>query len=128
VTGATFAAGLHAARAEHRSTDVNGRPIDPTAETETQRTERIRALQERWVPRDLPSAEPGAVLSEWMAASPANRMSAFAMRLAENAVEMMPQAESEPGPGESPRPGGLLERMAAQRAERTRQSRRNLDR
>jgi hypothetical protein len=127
VTGATFATGLHAQRAEHRSTDVNGRPVDPATETETARTERIRALQDRWVPRGVPSAEPGAVLSEWMAASPANRMSAFATRLAEH-PEMLPTAETEPPEGQPPRKGGLLETMHRQRSERAAHARRNLGR
>lgn len=122
-----FGVGIRAARAEHRSTDFAGRPVDPSAETETARTERIRALQDRWVPRDLPSAEPLDVLSEWMAASPSNRMSRFAMNLAEH-PEMLPQAEIEPHPGESPRPGGLLEQMASQRAQRGALARRNASR
>ncbi len=113
----TFRVGLGASnRAEFRSTDVNGKPVDAAAETETARSERIRALQDRWVPRELPSADPADCLREWMAASPANRMSAFAMHLAEH-PEMMPAAESE-APGKAPEPGGLLERMAAQRRER----------
>ena len=113
-----FGIGLHASGAEFRSSDVNGRPIDPTAETETQRSDRIRALQDRWTPRDLPSADPVDVISEWMAASPDNRMSRFAANLAEH-PELLPAAESEPG-----KPGGLIERMAAQRAQRNALARR----
>lgn len=112
-----FAVGLNAARAEHRSTDYAGRPVDPAAETETARTERIRALQDRWQERGYPSADPVSVLHEWMAASPANRTSAFAMRIAEH-PDLMPDAEVEPGPGQRPKPGGLIERMASQYADR----------
>ena len=113
----TFRVGLAAERAEFRASDYAGRPVDAAAETETQRTERIRALQDRWTERQLPSAEPAECVAEWMAASPDNRMSAFAARLAEN-PDMMPQAESEPLPGQAPRPGGLLETMGRTRTAR----------
>jgi hypothetical protein len=115
--GPLFGIGLNVSKTEFRHSDVNGRPIDPSTETETARSERIRALQERWVPREIPSAEPADVLREWMAASAANRTSAFALAVAEH-PERIPVAELEPGPGQQPRPGGLIERMAAQRAGR----------
>lgn len=122
-----FTIGLGAARAEHRSTDFAGRPVDAINELPTARTERIEQLQDRWVPRAFPSAEPADVLAEWMAASPANRMSAFAQRVAEH-PEMMPEAEAEPAPGQRPKPGGLIERMAGQYAERAGQAARNVSR
>jgi hypothetical protein len=112
---AAFGAGLRALRFEHRSTDYAGRPVDPSAETETQRTERIRALQDRWVERQPPATDPAGVLREWMAQSAEHRMSRFAQRLAEDPT-LMPEAESEPHPGQAPIPGGLIERLAAQRA------------
>jgi hypothetical protein len=118
--GPAFRLGWHAERAEFRSTDVNGRPVDPGAETDTQRTDRIRALQDRRMAeggRSVPSAEPGAVVTEWMDLSPDNRMSAFAMAIAAD-PRKMPDVEMEPRPGQAPRPGGLLERMAAQRMAR----------
>jgi len=114
----TFGVGLNAWRSEFRSSDYAGRPVDPVTEGDTARSERIRMLQDRWTERQLPSAEPIDVIGEWMARNPANRMSAFAMRLAEN-PEMLPQAESEPAEGQAPRPGGLLARMVAERRERT---------
>jgi len=113
----SFGIGLHASGAEFRSMDVNGRPIDPTTETPTARAERIWALQDRWQPRQFPSAEPGDVLAEWLAASPDNRMSRFARCVAEH-PDWMPEAETEPGPGELPRPGGLVERVSRIVAER----------
>ena len=116
-----FGIGLHAARAEFRSTDVNGKPVDVTTEGDTARSERIWALQDRWVPRQLPSTEPADVMAEWMARSPDNRMSAFARHLADD-PSLMPAAEVEPGPGESPRPGGLIERMERQREDRVRRA------
>ncbi len=122
-----FGIGLHAAGVQFRSTDYAGRPVDPSAETETQRNDRIRALQDRWQPRELPSAEPAEIMREWLAASPDNRMSAFARHLADD-PSLMPAAEVEPGPGESPRPGGLLERMEAQRQDRVRRASWNVGR
>lgn len=112
-----FRIGLNAARAEHRSTDVHGRPVDTSAETPTQRDERVRALQDRWSPHEVPSAEPHDVLAAWMAQSPDNRTSLFAKHLAEH-PEWLPEMDIEPGPGELPRPGGLVEKLGAQVAAR----------
>lgn len=117
--GPVFRAGLAANGAQFRSTDVNEKPVDPGSETDTQRSERIRALQDMRMaqgPREIPSAEPAQIMREWFAASPDNRMSKFAQSLTEN-PEFMPRMEMEPGPGERPKPGGLYEK-AAQRANR----------
>lgn len=111
-----FRAGLAASRAEFRSTDVRGRPVDASAELPTQRAERIRDLQDQRMamgPREAPSAEPGAVLREWLAASPDNRMSAFAEYIAGGSVLI---CEIEPGPGERPVPGGLYEQVVRRTA------------
>src|SRR5271170_2608113 len=115
MTEHAFAIGLNATRSEHRSTDFNGRPVDPGAETETQRTDRVLALQERWQPHAAPTSDPGECLQEWMAARPENRMSSLAMRLAED-PSLLPEAEDEPGPGQAPKPGGLVERARELRA------------
>lgn len=124
MTGPVFRAGWHAERAEFRSTDANGRPVDPAAETDTARTDRIRALQDRRLAeggRAVPSAEPTAVLTEWMAQSAANRMSGLSQWVAEHgrlpvSVEMEPLPGRAPGePGGAPRPGGLLSQMRAMR-------------
>jgi hypothetical protein len=108
-----FRVGLNAARAEFRSTDIAGRPVDAVHELPTARTERIEQLQERWQPRGVPSSDPRDVMVEWLR-NPVNRMSAFAMRLGEQ-PDLMPDAEIEPGPGQRPQPGGLIERIASQR-------------
>jgi hypothetical protein len=102
---------------QFRSSDEHGRPVDPSTETPTARAERIRALQDRWVPRELPSADPVAVLTDWMAASPQNRMGALAAQVAEH-PERLPQAEMEPRNGERPVPGGLVEKLTEQERQR----------
>jgi hypothetical protein len=123
----TFRVGIGAERAEFRSTDVNGRPVDPSTEGDTARTERIRALQDRWQPRAFPSAEPIDIMTEWLAASPDNRMSGLARKLAEN-PDLLPVAETEPHPGQHPQPGGLIEKLAAQDGQRQAMARRNVSR
>jgi hypothetical protein len=122
-----FAVGILAQRAEHRSTDIAGRPVDPRTEGDTARAERIWQLQDRWQPHAFPSADPVTVMQEWMARDPANRMSAFAMKLAED-PSLMPVAEVEPHPGERPQPGGLIEKLAAQDGQRKALAARNLNR
>lgn len=112
----TFGIGFNAQRAEFRASDYAGRPVDPAAETETARTERIRALQDRWTERQLPSADPAECLREWAARDPANRMSELMQRIASQ-PDLLPDAESE-SPGRPMRPGGLLERMSATRSAR----------
>ena len=117
--GGLFGIGHHAAGAEFRSTDVHGRPVDTASETETARTERILALQDRRMAegdRGVPSADPAAILVEWMAASPDNRMSPYAQSIAEH-PERMPAAEVFTEVS-TPQRGGLLERMAAMRRAR----------
>lgn len=125
-----FRVGLHAAAVEHRSA------IPATAEhyaglpaTDPQTGEpvpcgcprcgAVRAEQDARLAqgtREIPATDPATVMREW-AANPANRMSKFAQMLAER-PELMPASEVEPGPGEHPRPGGLVERLAAQHRER----------
>jgi hypothetical protein len=71
--GPLFGIGANAGRAEFRHMDAQGRLIDPLAETETQRTERIRALQDLRVaagPREAPPADPAGVMTEWTATVP----------------------------------------------------------
>src|SRR5260370_855752 len=78
--GDIFGIGRNAGGAEFRSSDANGRPVDAAAETETQRAERIRALQDQRLaagPREMPRADAASVLTEWMAARPANPTAAF---------------------------------------------------
>ncbi len=69
--GPTSRVGLNVHRAEFRASDADGRPVDPATEGDTQRSERVWRLQDRWTP-EAPSAEPADVLREWIAASPAN--------------------------------------------------------
>jgi hypothetical protein len=106
--------------AEFRASDEHGRPVDTASETPTQRAERIDRLQLMRIAggeRTAPATEPAAIFGEWMSASPDNRMSALAMRIAED-PSLLPQAEVEPGPGQEPRPGGLLEKIAARRRDK----------
>ncbi len=115
-----FRAGLNAERAEFRSTDVNGRPVDPAAETPTQRAERIEQLQVLRLAqgeRGAPAADPAAVFTEWMAQSAANRMSGLGSWVAAHG-RLPVEVEMEPRPGEQPRPDGLLARMARMRRDR----------
>jgi hypothetical protein len=106
-----FGIGQNARGAEFRHSDVNGRPIDPRSEGDTARSERIWALQDRWQEHAPPVTDGYDVLREWMAASPANRMSKFAQNIAEHGVYGF-DVETEPGPGEAEagRPGGARAR------------------
>jgi len=104
---------------EFRASDEYGRPVDVSAETPTQRTERIERLQQLRIAageRMAPPVEPVSVMREWMA-NPANRQSALAARIAQD-PSLMPRAELEPGPGQSPQPGGLIEQMQAEHRQR----------
>lgn len=114
-----FGIGMNAGRAEHI-------PAVGPGETDTARSERIRALQDQWQPRHVPSAEPAAVMAEWVQ-NPANRMSPLAMRIAED-PSLMPQAEMEPRSGELPRPGGLVEKVRAEAHARRELAERNRNR
>jgi hypothetical protein len=112
--GPVFRAGIHAWRAEFRSSDAAGRPVDAAAETPTQRTERILALQDRRAaqgPREAPAADAESVWSEWLR-DPQHRMSVIGK---EWATRCPVECETEPLPGQAPVPGGLLERMARTR-------------
>ena len=114
-----FRAGLNAERAEFRASDVHGRPIDPAAETETARSERIRMLQDRRGadgPREAPPASPAGILAELITRDPGTRMSGFARHLAES-PELMPRADVIL-PGRPLTPGGLAEEMAGMSAAR----------
>ena len=110
-----FRAGLHAStRAEFRHSDVHGRPIDPAAETETARAERIRMLQDRRTadgPRSAPATSPAGILAELITRDPQSRMSKFAAHLAEF-PELMPRADVLL-PGRPLTPGGLAQEMGA---------------
>jgi hypothetical protein len=109
---------------EFRATDVQGRPLSAAqiaAEGDSARTDRVRALQARWQEREIPSTNPATILAEWLAASPGNRMSALAMRLADH-PELVPLAEVESDP---PTPGGLIERLRKESAERYAAAHRN---
>ena len=105
-----FRAGLRAStRAEFRHSDVHGRPIDPAAETETARAERIRMLQDRRTadgPRSAPATSPAGILAELITRDPQSRMSRFAAHLAEF-PELMPRGGRAPArPAADPgRPG-----------------------
>ena len=79
-------------------------------ETNEARTERVLAAQAQWAPRDV-AITPGEILREWMAASPENRMSALATRLADPAQESEITVEAY-GPLTPPVPGGLREQLA----------------
>jgi len=98
---------------------VQGRPIDPAAETETARAERIRMLQDRRTadsPRSAPATSPASILAELITRDPQTRMSKFAAHLAEF-PELMPRADVIL-PGRPLTPGGLAEEMAAVSAAR----------
>lgn len=139
----TFRIDWHAERAEFRHSDTAGRPVDPGPGAHDLVTvpdpdnpgkkkvvpctcsscNRVNALQDLRLShqgeREVPSAESGAVMTEWMAQSAANRMSGFARAIAEGRASL-PAVELETLPGRepSPRPGGLLARMHAQRMAR----------
>jgi hypothetical protein len=75
--------------------DVTGRPVDVSGETETVRRDRITKLQDR---RDAegyrdgpPSASPARVLAEWLIAEPSMRDSAFGRALAEKGAAVIPR-------------------------------------
>ena len=98
---------------------MQGRPIDPAAETETARAERIRMLQDRRTadsPRSAPATSPASILAELITRDPQTRMSKFAAHLAEF-PELMPRADVIL-PGRPLTPGGLAEEMAAVSAAR----------
>ena len=94
---------------------------DP-AEGPTQRAERVLAAQERWVPKDLPGTSPAAVLADMARRDPAFRTSALMQRVTTD-PGLIPEAETDPAPGEEPVPGGLWERARAIVAERTSRAR-----
>ena len=103
--GPTFRVGMSANGVQFRHSDVNGRPIDVSAEGDTARSERIWHLQDRWMPHEPPSCNSNDILAEWMAQSPENRLSKFAQNIAEHGLLGGIQVESEPGPGEQPSKG-----------------------
>ena len=99
--GPLFGVGLNVGRAEFRSTDLAGSPVDVAAETETARTERVLKLQDRRVadgPREGPlSASPVAIINELCMHDPDMRMSAFVLRLAQDPSLVPVMAIEAPG-------------------------------
>jgi len=80
------------------------------AESNAERTERVFAAQAQWAPREV-AITPAEILAEWMAASPENRMSQLAHRLADPGQESEITMEAY-GPLTPPVPGGLREQLA----------------
>jgi hypothetical protein len=101
-TGGTWGIGMNAAGVQFRGhTDANGRPVDASGETETQRRERIEALQSR---RDAagyreapPSASPAAIINECRLRDPAGYGAGLAAGIAEGRYPLPVLVVESPG-------------------------------
>jgi hypothetical protein len=92
-TGGMFGIGLNAGVAEFRHMDVTGRDVSASTEGDTQRSERVRALQDRRLadgPREALPVTPAAALAEWFARHPDQRMGSFGRALGERGQAMVP--------------------------------------
>lgn len=91
--GYAWGVGLNAPRAEFRGSDIHGRPVDPVAEGETARTERISKLQARRVAdgeRTVPPVSPAEMLGEYFRLNPSARTGKLGTVLGERYAELLP--------------------------------------
>lgn len=91
--GPAFLVGCRVGVREFRSSDMHGRPVDPAAEGETSRTERIEKLQARRVAdgeRTVPPVAPAEMLGEYFRLNPSARTGKLGMVLGERSAELLP--------------------------------------
>lgn len=91
--GPAFLVGLRANGVSFRSSDLHGRPVDPAAEGETARSERIGKLQARRVAdgeRTVPPVAPAEMLGEYFRLNPSARTGKLGTVLGERYAELLP--------------------------------------